>query len=216
VIHLRRITADAFGRSLQADVRAGRRSALSPSCGAAAYLRTSKLGVRHFAHRASGDCATHPKETGQHLLAKDIIMRAARAAGWDAEPEVHGDGWVADVLASDGARRVAFEVQWSAQTRDEFERRQARYAAEGIRCAWFTRHERSVPFPRRDLPLFHMIFCDGAIATVVNGSSIALADTVVALLSGRVGFRDHVATGQLAAMRVACSSTRATAATPSR
>jgi hypothetical protein len=67
-----------------------------------------------------------------------------------------GDIWVADVLVSSGTRKIAFEVQWSAQARDEFERRQARYPAGGIRCAWFTRHERSVPLPLRELPVFHM------------------------------------------------------------
>jgi Competence protein CoiA-like family len=198
------LLSDEQWRALQADVRAGRRSASFPYCGTPAYLRTSKLGIRHFAHRNVSDCPDHPKETGQHLLAKNIIMHAARAAGWDADTEVRGVGWVADVLARHGERTVAFEVQWSSQTRAEFERRQARYAADGVDGVWFTRYERSVPYPCRDLPIFQVVFAEGGPTVVVNRRTLAMADTVAALLGGRIGFRDHVATGQPAALRVAC------------
>ena len=198
------LLSDQEWKTLQADARAGRRSVVLPYCGTRAYLRTSKLGVRHFAHMAVGDCPSHPKESGQHLYAKNIIMQAARVAGWDAETEVLGSGWVADVLASSGARRVAFEVQWSAQTLAEFERRHARYAADGIRCAWFTRHERSVPPPRRDLPVFHMNFSESSVTAVVNATTMTLAEAVTSLLGGRIGFRDHVATGRHATMEVEC------------
>ncbi|WP_346535479.1 hypothetical protein [Micromonospora sp. DPT] len=175
-----------------------------PYCGAVAYLRTSKLGVRHFAHRAASDCASHPAETGQHLYAKNIIVQAARAAGWDAEPEARGDGWVADVLASRGASRFAFEVQWSAQTRDQFEHRQQRYAADRVHGVWFTRYERSVPLPRRDLPVFHTALAADSVTTVVNGTAMPLADAVISLLTGRIDFRTHVATGQPAITQVSC------------
>jgi len=199
------LLSDEEWRTLQADVRTQRRSVVLPRCGSPAYLRTSKLGVRHFAHRSAGDCLSHPKETGYHLYAKNVILQAAQAAGWNAETEAWANGWIADVLASDGARKVAFEIQWSAQTREEFERRQARYAADGVRCAWFARHERSVPFlPRRDLPVFHTTFSDGDFTVVVNGTAMSLADTVTALLNCMIGFREHVAAGHPATMEVAC------------
>jgi competence protein CoiA len=146
------LLTDEQWRTLQGDVRAGRRSVLFPYCGRPAYLRTSKLGVRHFAHRTGGDCPSHPKESGQHLYVKNVILQAAQAIGWDAETEVRGDEWVADVLATNGARKVAFEVQWSAQTLVEYERRQARYAAQGIRCAWFTRHSAASRSPDATFP----------------------------------------------------------------
>ncbi|MFU8873206.1 competence protein CoiA family protein [Micromonospora sp. SL4-19] len=173
-------------------------------CGLAGYLRTSKLGVRHFAHKSAGDCASHPSETGQHLRAKSIIVAAARTAGWDAEPEVRGSNWVADVLAVQGARKVAFEVQWSAQSRDEYERRQAKYKAEGIRCAWFSRHDRSVTPSSADVPVFHVSVTDEAVTTSISGIQMPLADAVIALLKGRIRFRDHVSNGQPATMNVTC------------
>jgi hypothetical protein len=182
----------------------GRRSIRLPYCDTPAYLRTSKLGIRHFAHRNVSDCPDHPKETGQHLLAKNIIVQAARTVGWEGETEVRRNGWVADVLAGIGKRTVAFEVQWSAQTRAEFERRQARYTADGVDGVWFTRHERSVLLPRSDLPIFQMVFAEGDFTAVVNQTTMAMADVVMALLDGRIGFRDHVATGRSATMYVAC------------
>ncbi|MFI7590232.1 ThiF family adenylyltransferase [Micromonospora sp. NPDC049359] len=112
-------------------------------------------------------------------------MRAARTAGWDAEPEAREDGWVADVLASRGTSRLAFEVQWSAQTRDRFEHGQQRYAADGVHGVWFARYERSVPLPRRDLPVFCTAFAADSVTTVVNGTAMPLADAVIGLLTGR-------------------------------
>ncbi|MEU8152168.1 hypothetical protein AB0B94_00715 [Micromonospora sp. NPDC048986] len=198
------LLSDEQWQSLRTDVRAGRCSVRLPYCGVVAYLRTSKLGVRHFAHRAASDCASHSAETGQHLYAKNIIVQAARAAGWDAEPEARGEGWVADVLATGGMSKFAFEVQWSAQTRDQFEHRQHRYAADRVHGVWFTRYERSVPLPRRDLPVFHTAFAADSVTTVVNGTAMPLADAVIGLLTGRIGFRTHVATGQPAITQVSC------------
>jgi hypothetical protein len=34
-----------------------------------------------------------------------------------------------------------------------------------IRRGWFTRHERSVPLPRRDLPVFHLTLVGGGAMT---------------------------------------------------
>lgn len=198
------VLSDEEWRALQADARAGRRSVRLPYCNTPAYLRTSKLGIRHFAHRNVSDCPDHSKETGQHLLAKNIIMQAARAVGWEAETEVRRGSWVADVLARNGERTVAFEVQWSAQTRAEFERRQARYTADGVDAVWFTRYERSVPLARRDLPIFQMVFAEGDLNAVVNQTTMGMTEAVTALLTNRIGFRDHVATGRPGTIYVAC------------
>jgi hypothetical protein len=171
--------------------------ALTLPCGLPGHLRTSRLGTRHFAHNpGGGGCAEHVRETAQHLLAKSIILRAASAAGWHVEPESRGDGWVADVLATKDGHRIAFEVQWSAQTRDEYQHRQGRYEATGVRCAWFTRHERSVLPPNRALPVF-LLTAQGDNMTVrIAERAWPLADAVTALLGGRLKFRDYVSNGE--------------------
>jgi hypothetical protein len=124
-------------------------------------------------------------------------VEAARAAGWSAEPEVAGDGWIADILAERGSARVAFEVQWSRQTAEEYRTRQQRYVDAGIRGAWFVRHKTSVPTtPDDHLPAF-LLKADGNAMTVdVEQTTMPLAEVVTRLLTKRIGFRAHVSAGQ--------------------
>lgn len=124
-------------------------------------------------------------------------------AGWDAQPEVSGDGWVAAVLAEKDRKKVAFdEVQWSPQVDADYAYRQERYAAAGVRCAWFVRHDHSVHAPTKEFPIF-LLAEDGDDMTVSLGSGAQpLADRVTALLQGRLQHRDYVSSGVPAQMIV--------------
>lgn len=109
-------------------------------CGSRVTLKTSKLGTRFFAHKQRGDC-TSAAETAEHLFVKACIAQAIACTGWDVATELRGsapDGslWVADVMASRGKHRIAFEAQWSPQTREETAQRQERYRASGVRGLW--------------------------------------------------------------------------------
>lgn len=110
-------------------------------CGSRVTLKTSKLGTRFFAHKQRGEC-TSAAETAEHLFVKACIAQAIAGTGWDVATEVRGtapDGsqWIADVMAVRGKHRIAFEAQWSPQTNEETTRRQAQYAASGVRGLWF-------------------------------------------------------------------------------
>ena len=114
-----------------------------PCCDAQVVLRTSTHGLRFFAHKARSGCDWAP-ESMPHLLAKLAIAKAASAQGWEVSTEYRdrtpeGEVWVADVFAQRGEARLAFEVQWSPQSLEETERRQAKYAASGVRGMWFMR-----------------------------------------------------------------------------
>jgi len=184
--------------ALAADNRQ-RRHLRAPCCDARVALKTSRLGTRFFAHLARGGCST-ADESADHLELKALAVAAARAAGWDAATEVAGitpDGqvWRADVLATRGRHRVAVEVQWSPQADDETLRRQAQYAASGVRCLWLLRQRR---FPAsQDLPAVR-VGRDAAKLLVALGQPVtAVLD---AAFAGRLKF--GIPTGATARVRV--------------
>lgn len=114
-------------------------------CSAQVVLKRSNRGTQFFAHARRGPCTTAP-ESSEHLLAKDIIARAAETSGWTATTEESGTspsgkGWIADVLCrtSRSKSSIAFEVQWSSQNAEETEARQAIYKESGVRCLWLMR-----------------------------------------------------------------------------
>lgn len=136
-----RISADEWSELREQNRQ--RRHLRMPCCGAQVVLRKSPLGTRHFAHARKGPCATAP-ETAEHLRTKMEIAEAVERAGWTAQTECRGQTpegaeWVADVMATKGRARIAFEVQWSKQDKAETEARQERYKRSGVRCLWLMR-----------------------------------------------------------------------------
>lgn len=140
-----RVNSLEVSDELWAELRtpAGRDTLTMPGCGMPALARVSKLGFRHFAHRANTDCeAEHKPESPQHMAMKAAVADLVNMEpGWEATIEFQGpDGaWVADVLAEHPCgRRIAFEVQLSGQTPDEFQFRSQRYFDAGILPVWIT------------------------------------------------------------------------------
>lgn len=191
------LLSDGEWAALKKDVQA-KRTDLSLRCGQAGHLKSTRKGTRFFAHNpGSGHECDSTGETQQHLRAKDIIVKAAVAAGWDAQPEVRGDGWVADVMATKGGVQIAFEVQWSNQSDADFEHRQDRYKRDGVRGAWFVRHSSSIPpVPSAAIPLFRLAEDGEDMVAFVGGKQRPLTDAVTLLLSGRVKHREYVSSGE--------------------
>lgn len=155
-------------------------------------------------------------QTAQHLHAKAAIIAACAAAGYTPSEEAIGDGWRADVLATRGAIRIAFEVQWSFLKLRETLERQRRYARDGVRGCWFFR---TPPAPlvradgtldaRRDLPLFQLrVNADMTFNVELNGRMHPLGAFVGALLGGGVRFcetaRAPLARARLVFVKVPC------------
>ncbi|MDQ0148076.1 MULTISPECIES: competence protein CoiA [Micrococcaceae] len=110
-------------------------------CGLRAKRVTSNRGRQFFAHLPLVDCeAEHKSESPQHLAMKRALKERINAApGWSAEVEVrHPEGaWTADVLAiHENGRRLAFEVQLSQQTEEEYTHRSQRYVDDRIGPVW--------------------------------------------------------------------------------
>ncbi len=103
--------------------------------------RVTRLGRQFFAHWPRINCqTTHKSESSQHLAMKIALKDRINACpGWRAEVEYVGPGrqWIADVMAMhDNGRRLAFEVQLSAQTEEEYFNRSQRYADAGVGPVW--------------------------------------------------------------------------------
>src|SRR5947209_14843516 len=124
--------------ALRQDVRARRRVPVLPCCGAHGYLRTSPRGLQHFFHPPQAACE-RVGETVEHLFAKYEILQACLESGYEAVTEWDEGPWRADVLAQEGSRRVAFEVQWTRQPLDTMLERQERYRQSGVRSCWLVR-----------------------------------------------------------------------------
>ncbi len=155
VIVMAPFLTDSDWTTLQAAVQSGAEQLTLTCCGGGAYLRTSPRGLRHFAHLPNATvCATAKRETIEHLRAKAEIAWACQAHGYAVTLEYPYGDWRADVYAEKDGDRRAFEVQWSAQTLAETERRHVRYQRDGVRDCWFFRTLPPDYQPKGTLPAF--------------------------------------------------------------
>ena len=150
------LVSQAAWDGLAASVRRGETELVIGACGHPARMRRSKLGTQHFFHRRPEACGTAP-ESPAHLQAKAQIVLGCQAAGWDVETEARGAEWRADVLASRGRHRVAFEVQLSRQSWEETVARTKRYEQSGIRACWLLRHYPMKTPVTKEIPAFHIV-----------------------------------------------------------
>lgn len=164
------------------------------------YPRTSRLGLRHFAHRA-GMHGTNP-ESMQHQMLKAVIAHHLQEQGCtvDIEAPAPDASWIADVLTTSptGARH-AWEIQLSRQAEDEFRQRTDRYRDAGIETVWITPHTDRLPEGidaihtpiRKSTRLSACVEALQETVTLVRGlcrveSSATLADALTGIISGAI------------------------------
>jgi competence protein CoiA len=128
-----------------------------PCCESKAIPKISKLNNYFFAHSKNSECLV-PLESAEHIFLKTLIAKTAMSLGWDVITEKHGetpDGepWIADVYCTKGNAKVVFEIQWSAQTLNEFKRRQALFTASGVRAAWLYKIRRNQEYYQTEIPV---------------------------------------------------------------
>ncbi len=88
---------------------------------------------------------------GMPLFARKKGLLGRAIAG-----EVSGDGRRADILATSRPERIAFELQWSAQSPEETRARSLRCARAGLRVVWRLR-QRMPP----ELECVSVVLCVG-------------------------------------------------------
>ncbi|WP_240512595.1 competence protein CoiA [Streptomyces griseoruber] len=111
-------------------------------CGYAMYAKTSRTGLRFFAHAPGAPACALALESVAHHLLKLELANAARDAGAHAELEARGpDGtWRADVLATDpaGTWATALEAQLAPITDADITVRTEKMRADGVTSIWFS------------------------------------------------------------------------------
>src|SRR3954454_3781648 len=183
--------------SLRSRGRAEAAAVVMACCGAPGLAKTSRNGNPFFAHRGRRITGAAPcrwaGEGAAHALCKLLAAAGARRAGWEVRTEAAApDGaWRADVLCTRGAASVALEVQLARTAPGELRARQGRYAAAGVRGAWFLPPARC-PEPSRELPAFPLEV--GSSVARVTADALAaplpLDEFVRHLLDGRVAFEE--------------------------
>lgn len=113
-------------------------------CGHGLHAKISPNGLRFFSHDAAqSDCPTAGESLAHRLLKLELVS-AARAAGWEAELEVAGNGWRADVLAtSPTGRRMAWEAQLAQITTAEIVDRHDTMTSDGLEVCWVADRHRA-------------------------------------------------------------------------
>lgn len=111
-------------------------------CSHPMHAKTSRNGIRFFAHAPGRPTCALGQESVNHHLLKLELVTAARDAGAHAELEAPGPGgtWRADVLATDptGAWKTALEAQLAPITKAEITGRAERMRADGVTSIWFS------------------------------------------------------------------------------
>lgn len=171
-----------------------------PCCEQEGFLRKSRNGLKHFVHLKSDKKCDWKPESPEHLKAKTEIIEACKVNEWKAIPEFSETNWIADVLAIQNDKRIAFEVQWSKQTYETTKFRQELYKKSNVRGCWFFR---TAPKELRnydysliadnEIPAFR-IFKDknSDIIAQLRQTQLPLRELVNSLLNRKLKFCNHV------------------------
>lgn len=127
-----------------------------PLCEIRAVAKT-RGSTFFFAHHRVSDCKVeHGGETPQHLAMKEALKICIdQVPGWHAivEHPHPSREWIIDVLAEsdDRRNRVAFEVQLSSQTPENYFARSQRYFYSGVFPVWLV--PRQLEYNRTKVPV---------------------------------------------------------------
>lgn len=174
------------------------------------YLRTSKLGLQHFAHKNGEKSENWKPESQQHLLAKSEVLLGCKDAGWQAKSEFSEDDWITDVIAIKGKIRVAFEIQWSRQSYERTIEKQNMLKESSVRGCWFFKSppkeirdwDKKV-IAKKEIPLFRIFENDNKEINVgINDNTLPLKTFVTSLLTGKIKYCSKLKTNKMQTIKI--------------
>lgn len=138
-----RIAKEAWA-SFARRVKAGEDVVRMRCCNSPGIPKISPLGRPFFAHKAQpAECNWKPVSL-EHIELQAAAYEAVLAAdGWSGKIEDSGPNWRADVLATRGKVRVAFEIQLSAQGQAKTLFREDRYEDATVLPWWIVTSRRN-------------------------------------------------------------------------
>lgn len=174
-------------------------SLLMPCCNSQAIPKVSKLKNYFFAHSRLSLCSS-VSETSEHIFLKTLIAREAALAGWNVVTEQlgetpNGEQWIADVFCTNDKYKLAFEVQLSSQTREEFIKRQNKYRSSGVRAAWLYRLKQNKEYyvhdsngipHERATPVFGIKYLPNSKDFYVPQFEVSIDDFIRGMLHGKL------------------------------
>jgi hypothetical protein len=191
-------------RQLAIRVKRGASSISMECCGHPGIMKLSPLGHQFFAHKGDRPhgCNWKP-ESPEHVDLKAAVFHAINSVdGWRAKIEANRPDWRADVLATRGETRIAFEVQLSAQSGPETAFREDRYRESGILPWWivkpgrnageaFGSELRTVLDVRKNHPVEGAAIAARRVLMLAE-SQVAIAEAVIAFMHKHdIGHRVH-------------------------
>lgn len=106
-----------------------------PNCSSAVILKSGRIKITHFAHKAKHSCEWAAGETQEHLAGK-VYIHDALVGRYKAELECVSGDRRADIMLEFGGRKVAIELQHTSIGIPEIEERANDYAKQGIAQLW--------------------------------------------------------------------------------
>ncbi len=146
-------------------------------CGNKGHLKISGNMNPFFCHNpgTKNDC-NWKSETKEHRLIKEIIRQACIDMDWEATTEYSDNNdWRADVYATNGVIKVAFEVQLSKQNYPDTVVRNNKYSAAGVHCCWLFKNMPNVidfdhPGISDDHRMYEVVFNGNDEISILDGN----------------------------------------------
>lgn len=125
-----------------------------------------------------------------HQRAQKEILAACEAIGIPAQLEYRGKGYRSDVMAFNGSKKTAFEIQITRQTLGQTQKRQEKFINDGVTGCWLFEKEPSKQHEELEqLPIFQLIYdLNGLFVSLKGRKKLPISTFVQDFLNDKIKF----------------------------